>query len=288
MRPGLIDLPGEQQALAQAHFQVRVQAIRRPGQGDRRPPPLCRVLPGQQAVGGLRGGPGGLRGGLVAHARSALHGVVSQVGGLSPAGVAQGGEGPRVQLGPPGRGQLLLYRVPDQRVGEAEGARARVGRADQPGAHGRIEGRDRGRRADLKGGGQRRVLEFPTQDGRHLERVPAGWWERGETFPDHLTHAAQPSAGSRAVREQLDAFRDEQRVASSARMQVTSVDAVQACGGEPPRDAVLAQPGQVAPAAARARARLAITPAAREDAATSVSRQVTTIPIGAGQSVSLR
>ena len=209
--------------------------------------------------------------------------MVSQVGGLSPAGVAQGGEGPRVQLGPPGRGQLLLYRVPDQRVGEAEGARARVGRADQPGAHGRIEGRDRGRRADLKGGGQRRVLEFPTQDGRHLERVPAGWWERGETFPDHLTHAAQPSAGSRAVREQLDAFRDEQRVASSARMQVTGVDAVQAAAASHRAMLSWLNPDRSHRRLPGARARLAITPAAREDAATSVSRQVTTIPIGAGQ-----
>jgi hypothetical protein len=118
-------------------------------------------------------------------------------------------------------------------------------------AHGRIQGRDRGRRADLEGGGQRRVLELPAQDGGHLERVPAGRRERGETLPDHLTHAAQRGAGRRAVREQLDAFRDEQRVASGTRVQAAGVDAVQARHGEPPRDAVLAQPGQVAPAAAR-------------------------------------
>ena len=53
--PGLIDLPGEQQAPAEPHMQVRIQAIRPPGQGNRRAPPCRRILPGRQLIGGLRG-----------------------------------------------------------------------------------------------------------------------------------------------------------------------------------------------------------------------------------------
>ena len=74
--PGLIDLPGEQEAPAEPHFQVGVQAVPPLAERDRRPPPGRRVLEGQQAVGGFGGGPGGFGGDLVADVRAcpARHG----------------------------------------------------------------------------------------------------------------------------------------------------------------------------------------------------------------------
>ena len=197
--PGLIDLPGEQEAPAEPHFQVGVQAVPPLAERDRRPPPGRRVLPGQQAVGGLGGGPGGIGGDLVAHAGPAVHGMVGQVGRLTPAGVPQRGEGPGVQSGPPGRRELLLYRVPDQRVDETVGPGTVADRADQPGVHRGIQGRDRGRRADRQGGGQRRILEVAAEHRGHLERLPAVGRKRSQPLPDHLARrcAAGRQAGTR-------------------------------------------------------------------------------------------
>ncbi len=45
--PGLIDLPGEQQAPAEPHLQVGIQAVPRRAERDRRPPPGRRVLESQ-------------------------------------------------------------------------------------------------------------------------------------------------------------------------------------------------------------------------------------------------
>ena len=49
------DLPGEQQAPAEPHFQARVHAVPPLGERDRGPPPCRRVFPGQQSIGGIGG-----------------------------------------------------------------------------------------------------------------------------------------------------------------------------------------------------------------------------------------
>jgi hypothetical protein len=249
MRPGRVDLPGEQEAAAEPHFQAGIQGVPPPRQRDSRLPPCRRVLPGQEPVGGLGGRPCGAGRGLVADAGPALHGVVGQVAGLPPPGVPEGSEDPRVQLGTPGRGELFLYRVPDQRVDEAVSTGAGPIGTHEPGAHRRVERRDRAGRAGAQGRGQRRVLEITAQDRRHLQRVPAGGRERREPLLDHLPDAPQRRAGPRPVVEQLDALRDEQRVPAGARVQVARVDAADARGVQPLRHAVVAQPGQLASAA---------------------------------------
>jgi hypothetical protein len=241
--PSLSDLPGKQQAPAEPHLQLGVQAVSRRAERDRGLPPGRRVFPGQQAVGGIGREPGGIGRGLVAHAWPTLDGMVGQVGRLSPARVPERGEGPGVQVSTPGRGQLLLDRVPDQRVHETVGSASPADRADQPGVHRRVQGRDRVRRAQPESGGQRRVLEITAQHRCHLERLPAGGRERCQSFPDHLRDAAQRGVRPEPVGEQLDAFRDEQRVPAGPGVQATGVDASQTHGVKPLRDAVLAEPG---------------------------------------------